>query len=92
MGLKEELKRQKEIREIELLEEERQRKVSNEDFSTRLTKKVIYYVRWFFSIMFLIATFTFIGQEDKLLEIGIGLVFTLAINPITCTYFKNMFK
>ena len=92
MNIKEELKREKEIREIEILEEERQRKVSQEDFSTRALKTVIYYVRWFLSIMFFIASFTFFGEEDMLLKMAIGLILAAVINPIIGRSFKNSIK
>ncbi len=81
--------RQKEIKELEQIEAER-RKASQKDFVITICKKIIDYIRWFFSIMFFIVSFSFFGEEDAIFKMCIGLVFAICLNPVSFRYLKSL--
>ncbi len=83
--------REKEMKELEQIEAER-RKASQEDFIISIVKKVLNIIRWFFSIMFFLVSFSFFGEEDAILKMCIGLVITVFLNPVSFNYLKNLFR
>lgn len=83
--------REKEMKELEQIEKER-RKASQEDFIISIVKKVLNIIRWFFSIMFFVVSFSFFGEEDAILKMCIGLVITSFLNPVSFNYLKSLVR
>lgn len=83
--------REKELKELEQIEKER-RKASQEDFVVSIFKKILNGIRWFFSIMFFVVSFSFFGEEDAILKMCIGLVITVFLNPVSFNYLKSLIK
>lgn len=83
--------REKELKELDQIEAER-RKASQEDFIISTFKKIINIIRWFFSIMFFIVSFSFFGEEDAILKMCIGLVIAVFLNPVSFNYIRSSIK
>ncbi len=83
--------REKELKELEQIEKER-RKASQEDFVVSIFKKILNGIRWFFSIMFFVVSFSFFGEEDAILKMCIGLVIMVFLNPVSFNYLKSLIK
>lgn len=83
--------REKELKELDQIEAER-RKASQEDFIISIFKKIINIIRWFFSIMFFIVSFSFFGEEDGILKMCIGLVIAVFLNPVSFNYIRSSIK